>query len=78
MNGIPWLYFQAHGGPLNDSKLARIDPGDAIANAVAPDQVVGAVAYTACTVLEPGLIRAENARNRLIIGRPDGGSGDER
>ena len=30
------------------------------------------MAYTACTVIAPGVIRAENARNRLIIGRPDG------
>ncbi|MER5435797.1 ketopantoate reductase C-terminal domain-containing protein [Streptomyces sp. NPDC002588] len=39
---------------------------------VGPERAVGAVAYTACSVIAPGVIRAENPRNRLVVGRPDG------
>lgn len=74
MNGIPWWYFYAHGGPLEGTKLSRIDPDDALWNAIGPQRAVGTVAYTACTVTAPGVIKAENPRNRLILGRPDGTS----
>jgi 2-dehydropantoate 2-reductase len=72
MNGIPWWYFHSHSGSLDGTRLRRLDPGQALWEHVGPDRAVGAVAYTACSVLAPGVVRAENARNRLIIGRPDG------
>lgn len=71
-NGIPWWYFHSHGGPLDGTHLRRLDPERALWDGIGPDRAVGAVAYTACAVVEPGVIRAENPRNRLIIGRPDG------
>jgi 2-dehydropantoate 2-reductase len=72
LNGIPWWYFHSHGGALDGTHLRRLDPGRALEDHVGPERAVGAVAYTACSVTAPGVIRAENARNRLIIGRPDG------
>ncbi|HDS0927424.1 TPA: 2-dehydropantoate 2-reductase [Pseudomonas putida] len=72
LNGIPWWYCQGEGGVLEGTSLPRLDPGSVIADALAPGQVVGVVAYTACTVTEPGVIVAGNPRNRLILGRPDG------
>lgn len=72
MNGIPWWYFHAHGGELDGTQLRRLDPEGTLWDLIGPERAVGAVAYTACTVIEPGVVRAENARNRLIIGRPDG------
>lgn len=72
LNGIPWWYCQGADGALDGFSLARLDPDSVIANAVAPEQVVGVVAYTACTVTAPGVIVAGNPRNRLILGRPDG------
>lgn len=74
MNGVPWWYFHAHGGPLDGTRLQRLDPERALWDHVGPERAVGAVAYTACSVPAPGVIRAENARNRLLVGRPDGGS----
>jgi len=73
-NGIPWWYFQGHAGPLGGRRLSQLDPGDVLWNAVGSDKVVGAVAYTASTVIGPGIVRATNARNRIILGRPDGSS----
>ena len=72
MNGIPWWYFHSHGGPLNGTQLPRLDPTRTLWNHIGPERAVGAVAYTACSVLSPGVIRAESPRNRLIVGRPDG------
>jgi 2-dehydropantoate 2-reductase len=72
MNGIPWWYFHSHGGDLDGTQLRRLDPEGTLWDLIGPERAVGAVAYTACTLIEPGVVRAENARNRLIIGRPDG------
>jgi 2-dehydropantoate 2-reductase len=71
-NGIPWWYFHGHGGDLEGTQLPRLDPGRSLWKRIGPERTAGAVAYTACTVLAPGVIRAENPRNRLIVGRPDG------
>ena len=72
LNGVPWWYFRAHGGPLDGTRLPRLDPHGALWEHIPADRIVGAVAYTAGTVVAPGVFRAENARNRLIVGRPDG------
>jgi len=72
MNGIPWWYFHAHGGDLDGTQLRRIDPENSLWDHVGPERAVGAVAYTACSVIAPGVIRAGNPRNRLLVGRPDG------
>src|SRR5882672_6639090 len=62
-NGIPWWY---------DERLERLDPDRALARAVARERVIGAVAYSANEIVEPGVI--ENhvpGNNMLVIGRPD-------
>lgn len=72
MNGVPWWYFHSHGGALDGTHLRRLDPEQALWDHIGPERAVGAVAYTACSVTAPGVIRAENPVNRLVIGRPDG------
>ena len=72
MNGIPWWYFHSHGGALDGTQLPTAGSGSGAWEHVRPERAVGAVAYTAGSVIAPGVIRAENPRNRLIIGRPDG------
>ena len=62
-NGIPWWY---------DARLKRLDPDGLLASAVAPERVVGGVAYSANELVEPGVI--ENhvpGNNMVVIGRPD-------
>jgi 2-dehydropantoate 2-reductase len=66
VNGIPWWYpgktaaSGGAGGPL--SRL--LDSG----------RVVGAVAYSASEVIEPGVIRSDHRDDMLIVGEPDGAS----
>jgi 2-dehydropantoate 2-reductase len=71
-NGLPWWYFHSQGGTHDGTQLPRLDPEQALWRLIGPERVVGAVAYTAGSLLAPGVIRAENPRNRLVIGRPDG------
>ena len=75
MNGIPWWYFDHHGGPLEGHRLPELDPGDAVREAVGIGRTLGGVVYSACTVVEPGVIHTEHANNRLFLGAPDGRPG---
>ena len=70
-NGIPWWYFQGHGGELDGLHLERVDPGGAIASAIEPRRVVGSLAYFATDIVAPGVIRHVEG-NRIALGEPDG------
>jgi 2-dehydropantoate 2-reductase len=70
-NGIPWWYFQMHGGELDGVRLERVDPGGVIAGAFDPRRIVGSLAYFATDIAEPGVIRHTEG-NRISLGEPDG------
>ncbi|EFH10081.1 ketopantoate reductase family protein [Pseudoroseomonas cervicalis] len=72
MNGIPWWYFDRHGGALDGRRLPAVDPGDAVRNAIGVGRTLGGVVYSACTVTEPGVVKVEHANNRVILGEVDG------
>ena len=74
-NGIPWWYFQQHGGELDGLHLERVDPGGAIARAIEPRRVVGSLAYFATDIAEPGVIHHTEG-NRISFGEPDGSRSD--
>lgn len=72
-NGIPWWY--AHG--LSPSRrrppdLSRLDPGGALARSVGHARTLGAVIYSANTVVEPGLVsNGTPDNNQLVVAEPD-------
>jgi 2-dehydropantoate 2-reductase len=70
-NGIPWWYFQRHGGELEGLRLERVDPGGVIAGAIEPERVIGSIAYFSTEIVEPGVIKHIEG-NRLSLGEPDG------
>ena len=70
-NGIPWWYFQHHGGELEGLSLERVDPGRVIATAIEPRRVIGSIAYFSTEIAEPGVIRHHEG-NRISFGEPDG------
>ncbi|TPG47077.1 2-dehydropantoate 2-reductase [Roseomonas nepalensis] len=76
MNGIPWWYFDRHGGPLDGTALPAIDPGGAVRAAVGVERTVGGVVYSACTITAPGRIEVENERSRVVFGGLDGTVGE--
>ena len=72
-NGIPWWYFQSHGGPFDGQRLPLLDPGDALWNAVAPERVIGGVAWPASSVPAPGVVRLLSGATRgTVLGTPGG------
>jgi 2-dehydropantoate 2-reductase len=74
-NGIPWWYFQRHGGPLEGLALESVDPGGKLARAFDPDRLVGCVIYSSTEIEEPGAIRHIEG-TRYALGRPDGSTDD--
>ncbi|WP_207486047.1 ketopantoate reductase family protein [Arenibaculum pallidiluteum] len=72
MNGLPWWYADGDTGPLAPLALPELDPDGALHRAVAAERVIGGVVYSACTVVEPGLIHSEHASIKLVLGEPDG------
>ena len=74
-NGIPWWYFQGHGGELDGLRLERVDPGGAIASNIEIRRVLGSLAYFATDIAEPGVIHHTEG-NRISFGEPDGTKSD--
>ncbi len=70
-NGIPWWYFQNHGGELEGLRLERVDPGGVIAAAIEARRVVGSIVYFSTEIVEPGVIRHVEG-NRISLGEPAG------
>lgn len=70
-NGIPWWYFQRHGGELEGIHLDTVDPGGVVANAIDPRQVIGCVVYTAAGLVSPGVVRHAEGE-RFSLGELDG------
>jgi 2-dehydropantoate 2-reductase len=73
MNGVPWWFFSGMPGPYADSRLATLDPEDAIAAAIPVHHVIGCVVHASCTSPEPGVVQHAMGQG-LIIGEPAGGS----
>ncbi len=72
-NGIPWWYFQKHGGPWEGSHLESVDPGGLIEQAIQPDQIVGCIVYPSVAIVQPGLLEHTEGE-RFSIGELDGSS----
>ncbi len=72
MNGVPWWYFDHHGGPLEGRALPTLDPGGVMRAAVGVGRAAGGVVYSSCTVTEPGVVHVADSRHRIVLGRPDG------
>ena len=70
-NGIPWWYFQRHGGPHDARRLQAVDPHGAIAAAIPAERIVGCVVYPACELAAPGVIRHVEGE-RFPLGELDG------
>jgi 2-dehydropantoate 2-reductase len=70
-NGVPWWYFYRHGGALEGTRIAAVDPGGRIWETIGPERAIGAVVYPAAEVAAPGVIRHVDGR-RFSLGEPSG------
>jgi len=71
VNGVPWWYFYHLPGPLENTRLPSVDPGDVQWTGLGPDRILGCVVYPAAEVVEPGVIRHIEG-NRFSLGEPSG------
>src|SRR5207302_10096230 len=62
---------QNYPGELNGLRLERVDPGGVIATAIAPERIVGSLAYFSTDIVEPGMIHHTEG-NGLSLGEPSG------
>jgi 2-dehydropantoate 2-reductase len=75
-NGIPYWYFHKHGGPLEGSRVASVDPSGVLSEMIPASRVIGCVVYPASELLAPGVVMHVEG-DRFPIGELDG-SGSER
>ena len=70
-NGLPWWYFQRHGGPLDGTHLDSLDPDRILDRHITPERIIGCVVYPSTAVVEPGVVQHIEG-NRFSIGELDG------
>lgn len=70
-NGIPWWYFYGYKGPWENHQLQSVDPDNRQWDEIGPERVIGCVAYPACEISEPGVIKHIEG-NRFTLGEPGG------
>ncbi|HEY4888905.1 MAG TPA: 2-dehydropantoate 2-reductase [Candidatus Dormibacteraeota bacterium] len=70
-NGIPWWYFQRHGGELEGTYLETVDPGGKVARAIDPGRVIACIVYPATSVVGPGIVRHIDGE-KFSLGELDG------
>jgi 2-dehydropantoate 2-reductase len=57
-NGIPWWYAR---------EIERLDPGGRLARAISAERILGAVAYSANDVVEPGVVLNHVPHSNMIV-----------
>ena len=72
-NGIPWWYFQMHGGKLDGATLRSVDPDQSISTNIKKDSIIGCIIYPSTEILSPGVVKHIEG-DRFSIGELDGSS----
>jgi 2-dehydropantoate 2-reductase len=70
-NGIPWWYFQRHGGPYEGQPINAADPDGVISRQVDPARIIGCVVYPATNLVAPGVVHVVEGK-RFTLGELDG------
>ena len=70
-NGIPFWYFNGHGGAHAGRAVESVDPGGVIRDAIAQRRIVGGVVFIASQRVGPGVVRYMG-NNRFSLGELDG------
>jgi 2-dehydropantoate 2-reductase len=70
-NGIPWWYFERHGGPFEGRRIECLDPHGFISHHIPASRIIGCVAYPAVETIAPGVLRHVEG-TRFPVGELDG------
>jgi len=74
-NGIPFWYFDHHGGALAGTPIRSVDPDGLIAQRIPARQIIGCVVYPAAELIAPGVVQHIEG-DRFPIGELDGSSSE--
>ena len=74
-NGIPYWYFQKHGGEHEGRRLDSVDPTGGIGAGIPAERVIGCVVYPASELIAPGVVRHIEGE-RFPLGELDGSSSE--
>lgn len=74
-NGIPWWYFQKHGGEFDGRRLETLDPNGVLESNIPADRIIGCIAYPAADKPAPGVIKHVEG-DRFPVGELDGSKSD--
>ncbi len=74
-NGIPFWYFDQHGGALAGTPIRCVDPDGLIAQRIPARQIIGCVVYPAAELIAPGVVQHIEG-DRFPIGELDGSSSE--
>src|SRR4051812_5776786 len=74
-NGVPFWYFQRHGGQFEGMAVETVDPQGTIAKTIDASRILGCVVYPATSMVAPGVIKHIEG-NRFPLGELDGTESD--
>ncbi len=73
VNGVPWWYFEKHGGEFEGRDLQSLDPEGTLRRNIATSRLIGCVNYLAGTLTRPGHVHyVPEIERRLVLGEIDG------
>jgi 2-dehydropantoate 2-reductase len=70
-NGIPFWYFQKHGGALEGTRVRAVDPNGVCFDGIPAERIIGSVVYPAAELIAPGVVQHVEGE-RFPLGEPDG------
>jgi 2-dehydropantoate 2-reductase len=73
-NGVPYWYFQKHGGPLEGTTVRSVDPNGVLGAKIPADRVIGCVVYPASELVAPGVVKHIEG-DRFPVGELDASHG---
>ena len=74
-NGIPYWYFQKHGGAYEGTRVHSVDPTGIVGECIPARRVIGCVVYPASELIAPGVVKHIEG-DRFPVGELDGSSSE--
>ena len=74
-NGIPYWYFERHGGALEGTRVHSVDPSGIVGECIPASRVIGCVVYPASELIAPGVVKHIEG-DRFPVGELDGSTSE--
>jgi 2-dehydropantoate 2-reductase len=74
-NGIPYWYFERHGGALEGTRVHSVDPTGIVGECIPASRVIGCVVYPASELVAPGVVKHIEG-DRFPVGELDGSASE--